>query len=301
MRQRAFAALFLALVAALPPSAAARDGPTFVATMQHLDLWSVPPEARLESVETPNGAVARMAGVPLSPAPGGMPGISLVMPAWVEAAAQGRRVEVEVVARRAGEKSAAAFAVGYSTNDVGNSGWRTFQLTNDFQTFSFRYQVPPINEGRLDFVGILPDADGEGGAVEIAEVRVTPIGLPPDVATGFYDLDIARQHLPSAPSGSGGLAMAGEVMVYAAPDGRLLRLDPQGEAPPVDTGLRVPVIGDHLMSRYGGLLRARLRHRGAGVVGRLRVVRFALCRRPWRRLRADRGGQRRLQVGQGPH
>jgi CBS-domain-containing membrane protein len=89
-------------------------------------------------------------------------GYSIRLPDTLETAASGRRVAVKVVARAAGG-ARSRFALAYSTNEVGNSGWRWNTVGPEWSVVAMTFGVPVMKEGRGDFVGILPDADGRPG------------------------------------------------------------------------------------------------------------------------------------------
>lgn len=67
---------------------------------------------------------------------------------------------------------ATSVRAAYSTNDNGNSGWIDLPLTGEITAVSFDYQVPAINRGADDFIGILPPATG---SVEVQSIRVEVI------------------------------------------------------------------------------------------------------------------------------
>ena len=56
----------------------------------------------------------------------------------------GRLVKVQFIAKAIEANS--ELSVAYSTNDVGNSGWKTFSLTEDFQLLSF---LAPVSHASL--------------------------------------------------------------------------------------------------------------------------------------------------------
>lgn len=62
--------------------------------------------------------------------------------------------------------------MAYSTNDLGNSGWRGLTLTPEPAEHEFDYAVPPLVRGNGDYVGIDPDPEGTGQAVTIHAIRV---------------------------------------------------------------------------------------------------------------------------------
>lgn len=97
-------------------------------------------------------------------------GYSIRLPDAVELAASGRQVCVKVVARAA-EAGGSRFAIAYSTNEVGNSGWRWRDATPEWSSFGMEFDVPVMKNGNGDFVGILPDVEGKPG-VDICFVSV---------------------------------------------------------------------------------------------------------------------------------
>lgn len=59
--------------------------------------------------------------------------------------------------------------VSYSTNDVGNSGWKSFDLNDQFKTYSFEYDVPARSTPGADFIGFLPLT----GSAAVKNVSIT--------------------------------------------------------------------------------------------------------------------------------
>ena len=122
--------------------------------------------------------VLSLAGAaPDAQAGGATEGYSIRLPDTFEAAASGKNVRIVVVARTENENPAPArFAVAYSTNEVGNSGWRWFSADPDWRRYEMTWAVPAMRDGNGDFVGLLPDAPGKPG-IDIAAVALT-IGDP---------------------------------------------------------------------------------------------------------------------------
>ena len=89
-------------------------------------------------------------------------GCSIRLPDQVEAAASGHHITVRIIARASGSDQS-HFAVAYSTNEVGNSGWRKFTAGPEWSIHTMEYDVPVMKEGRGDFIGILPDSEGNPG------------------------------------------------------------------------------------------------------------------------------------------
>jgi len=115
-------------------------------------------------------------GSPDAPSGGHTGGYSIRLPDTLEAAASGRHVAVSVVSRGvAGAKS--RFALSYSTNEVGNTGWRWQNAGPEWAVFTIEYDVPTMKQGRGDFVGILADKEGHPG-IEICYLSVSVTERP---------------------------------------------------------------------------------------------------------------------------
>lgn len=95
-------------------------------------------------------------------------GISFRLPVDAEAAVSGHRIRVDLTARPVDEGQ--DFAAAYSTSEVGNSGWRALSVGDGVA--SFEYSVRPMNNGRGDFIGILPDPEGAGQALDLLGIEV---------------------------------------------------------------------------------------------------------------------------------
>lgn len=94
-------------------------------------------------------------------------GISLRVPAEFEIAASGKIVRVHAVV--SGETAGDAF-LAYSTNDVGNSGWMPFPVSNEDSAIVLEYNVPVMNLGQGDYIGI--DPNGLSITVKAVSVEV---------------------------------------------------------------------------------------------------------------------------------
>lgn len=152
----------------------------FVAGSDEKPALTAPTGTSLELVPASGGnvSVVRLSGVKPGAGAGGLPGIYLPLTEAFENAASGETVIVTITARRAPNSSQADFAASYSTNEVGNSGWHGFKLTDELASHSFTYDVPRIASGKGDYIGILPDPSGAGGAVDVSEIyaEVVPRG-----------------------------------------------------------------------------------------------------------------------------
>lgn len=164
------------------PSSATPDAAPRIAVVagpKGINRLAAPDGASIEAVTGPDGVpVVRLSGVDPVSSPGGRPGIYLPIPVPFEQAASGRTVRVDVIARSAASNPSPAFAVSYSTADVGNSGWKPFALTDKLTRYSFTYDVPQMKKGQGDFIGFLAHPADAQGAVEISEIsaEVLPAG-----------------------------------------------------------------------------------------------------------------------------
>lgn len=88
-----------------------------------------------------------------------------------ELAAAENTARVTVTARALENTS---LRVAYSTATDGNSGWQTFEMTDEFATYSFTYNPRrPSNSGGNDFIGFAP----LNGSVDVSSVTVEAIPI----------------------------------------------------------------------------------------------------------------------------
>lgn len=99
-------------------------------------------------------------GDPKALSSGSTDGYSICLPEHIEATASGHHITVRVIARASGSDQS-CFAVAYSTNDVGNSGWHWFTTSTEWSIYTMEFNVPVMKDGNGDFVGILPDSEGK--------------------------------------------------------------------------------------------------------------------------------------------
>jgi hypothetical protein len=123
----------------------------------------------LHRIEDAAGGVSVSGHVPGPYSTGTTGGAFLRLEDGFEGRAAGKSVRVTLtLSGPAGGLVAAA----YSTNDLGNSGWRGFALTPGPAEHSFEYDVPPLVRGNGDYIGIDPDPEGRGQAVTVHAIRV---------------------------------------------------------------------------------------------------------------------------------
>lgn len=104
-------------------------------------------------------------------------GPHLVIAEDVEYAMESRPIEVTIEARTAGEFPASQFEANYLATADGESGWVRFDLTDEFQPFTFSFTTPARgSEMGYDYLGIRPLAPDKHREMEIKSVRVRATG-----------------------------------------------------------------------------------------------------------------------------
>ncbi|AEQ51810.1 LysM peptidoglycan-binding domain-containing protein [Pelagibacterium halotolerans] len=96
-------------------------------------------------------------------------GIAFRLPDAVEQAVSGKTIRIHILAVPVGGASADIEAA-YSTNEVGNSGWRPITVGDG--PAMFRYAVREIEQGKGDFVGIFPDPEGTGQVIDLLALSI---------------------------------------------------------------------------------------------------------------------------------
>lgn len=92
----------------------------------------------------------------------GIPGGAYIaIPEQVALVFAGRRIVVGCYAKTPSSGGASKFSIAYSTNDVGNSGWREFTPTTSWANYTFTYDVPVPLTGGSDYLGIQGFTDGD--------------------------------------------------------------------------------------------------------------------------------------------
>lgn len=162
---------------------AAAAGGGFAASFVEADIkkWQIAGGHKLErfSVDGSDVVFARLSSsVALSPqfARWEDLGLSMTLPSEFSEGNKGYAVEVGVVARKSPQNGSDTIGVVFATQQTGNSGWNKFPLTQEFQLFTFRWTIPPL-EGAYSQNPVLvvhADTEGLGRSVEILGAYVKP-------------------------------------------------------------------------------------------------------------------------------
>ncbi|SFP67066.1 hypothetical protein SAMN05216419_101226 [Nitrosomonas cryotolerans] len=123
-------------------------------------------------VASETGYIRLANGKPGAASRGATDGYSIRLPDIIEAAASGKHIAVSIIARAAAGNDTSRFALAYSTNEVGNSGWRWFKAGVAWSVHTMEYDVPIMRKGNSDFVGILVE-DEAHPATEFYYLAIT--------------------------------------------------------------------------------------------------------------------------------
>lgn len=143
------------------------------------DAWLVPPGASL-TVDSDNftGTQSGRIGYSGSANPKSFNetgGVAIEIPATFALSYGGKTITISFRAKQPFTGASSQFAVSYSTDDVGNSGWQQFTPTTSWQPFSFTYAVPIPNAGGTDFLGFWGDTSNNGLGVLVDDLRITTL------------------------------------------------------------------------------------------------------------------------------
>ena len=110
-------------------------------------------------------------------------GPHLVLAEDLEYALESRPIEVVVEARSVGEFPASQFEANYFAKVEGESGWKAFPLTREFQPYVLTFHTPRRGrEEGYDYIGIRPVAPDKHRVMDVRSVRVRSVadkGTPP--------------------------------------------------------------------------------------------------------------------------
>lgn len=143
----------------------------------------VPSADIINRLAVPNGVSATLSehdtllvtgGPDAGDRPGGKTaGASIELTPEQEKAFANKKLTVKILAR-SGNGETVKGRAAYSTNETGNSNWRKFEVGPEYSVFSFTYDVPAMEKGLGDYIGILP----VDGPIEVAAIGFTAKPLP---------------------------------------------------------------------------------------------------------------------------
>ncbi|CBV42517.1 hypothetical protein [Halomonas elongata] len=93
----------------------------------------------------------------------------------------GKRIRVEIYARKAQDNPASEFAVAYSTAANGNSGWHRFEPGDNWAPHEFMWDMPLDSSNAVDYIGIWGDTSNSGKGVEVDLITIRPATTEEDL------------------------------------------------------------------------------------------------------------------------
>jgi hypothetical protein len=84
----------------------------------------------------------------------------------------GQVIDITVRARAGQVNPSPKMLVNYITPGVGQTGWRAFDLGEDFTDYSLEFSPLKSPEVTNHYLGIWPDTEGQGRTVEVESVTV---------------------------------------------------------------------------------------------------------------------------------
>ena len=88
----------------------------------------------------------------------------------IETQFAGHVIRVTITARQPRQQGAQSFEVNYSAGKAGQSGWRRFDLGQDWQDFSFETRVPRAFGHGVDYLGIRPMSSEGRTSMEVRKI-----------------------------------------------------------------------------------------------------------------------------------
>jgi len=85
----------------------------------------------------------------------------------------GQALRMTLTARQGEVNPSKDFRMGYFTAGAGDSGWKRFDLSPEFQDYSFNFTPPlPTDDPDLDYFGVWPDEDGQQREIDISRYKI---------------------------------------------------------------------------------------------------------------------------------
>jgi hypothetical protein len=104
-------------------------------------------------------------------------GPHLVLAEDLEYALESRPIEIVIEARSIGDFAASQFEANYFAKIEGESGWRTFNLTREFQPYMLTFHTPKRGQVEgYDYIGVRPVTPDKHRVMELRSVRARATG-----------------------------------------------------------------------------------------------------------------------------
>ncbi len=159
----------------------------FAATFSDTDArrWQIADGHRFErlGIDSSKAAIGRLSSsVPVDATPPSWEsqGLSIEIPASFAQQANGKRLEIGIIARSGSSNPSNVMSVVYATRQAGNSGWRNFKLTTELGIQKILFDMPYVETGYTNkpILVVHSDAQGKGRAIELLGVYVKLVSSP---------------------------------------------------------------------------------------------------------------------------
>jgi hypothetical protein len=142
----------------------------------------------LKILDTPEGKVLQITRLASETYEHPRSGPHIVLAEDLEYVFEARPIEITIEARSSAVSGASAFEANYLAKEEGESGWQRFELTPDFQPYTFTFDTPPYGGTQgYDYLGIRPVAPDKSRVMEVRSVRFHAVGpkkTPPPAPPG---------------------------------------------------------------------------------------------------------------------
>lgn len=110
----------------------------------------------------------------------------------------GHEIRVTIEARPSSESGATAFEANYSAGFEGNSGWRLFDLSRDYEPYTFTWDVPQraAEEIAVDYLAIRPVIPEKSRSIDIRSVKFERLGRTPETPAPAPATDVEAETQP---------------------------------------------------------------------------------------------------------
>lgn len=102
----------------------------------------------------------------------GSPGFYYTLVPPIMRAYAGEEVEISVTARSAPNDGADTLSVAFFVLNAADTGWREFDLNDNYQTLQMRWRIPTDEVNRPGLLALWPDPEGQNRGVDIEALSV---------------------------------------------------------------------------------------------------------------------------------
>lgn len=146
----------------------------FVLSGSDLQKLAIAPGTALRFPNTQDGAFSyavMSSNLPRKMAPPSAGIFGILGPKYERLFAE-KMLKITVSARQGQDNPLDDFEMGYFTVGTGDSGWKTFELTPQFEDYIFTFRPKKNTEPDNDYIGIWPGVEGKSKTMEVRAIKV---------------------------------------------------------------------------------------------------------------------------------